>query len=321
MTVLRVDNLYVMKSNQSGGYEVVDLLLHLETNDVELKRLPDNGVDICEGDGAHISDSKLSSFDQNTMFGVDFKWYYNCVLKGFYRHDKNDELRIIDYAKHWPLTYSRCNFAVSTDHNDCVRARDDEISPTALLLRRVLECHYSTDHGRVSCFLADQCDKDSREEYRYDFTDDDDTGSVTDDPVRRPPRPVSVRSRHVEEIRQAIRRSPNHMYAEFDAFDSLPRHMTVRQIEPNLYHFYTHFNKKTPYAALYTLPAGRCPTLISSDADNCHDVPINLYRNNVSARRGAVIIGPNSGVLTTDVALRTNVIVPDLVYAAMFADE
>nr|ADE80911.1 mutant ORF3 [Spodoptera litura nucleopolyhedrovirus] len=122
----------------------------------------------------------------------------------------------------------------------------------------------------------------------------------------------------LDEIRQAIRKSKNHMYVEFIRHEFVPDSMVIKRDERDrrCYFFYSHPRSTLPYAVLFTLP----DRLANIDCPGGGDDKINLYQH-CTVKRGAVMLVADADVITYQNAIDHNIVVPDFVQKFLFANE
>ncbi|AAL01706.1 unknown [Spodoptera litura nucleopolyhedrovirus] len=289
---------------------VVDILKYINSNFVRVKLLDDDlGIDVIDASSpVSISEGRMSCDLQMSMFNVDFDWYTDNVVKNIALKNiapKVAEYRIIDCDKHWPLTYNIRNFTLF--RNAKKNTNGISLSPTATLILKVLECHYT------KCVHVDRVVEDDAcvpgDDYRYDF--EDCTHFHQSSSSHR-------QDYRLDEIRQAIRKSKNHMYVEFIRHEFVPDSMVIRRDERDrrCYFFYSHPRSTLPYAVLFTLP----DRLANIDCPGGGDDKINLYQH-CTVKRGAVMLAADADVITYRNAIDHNIVVPDFVQKFLFANE
>nr|AYU75211.1 hypothetical protein [Spodoptera littoralis nucleopolyhedrovirus] len=305
--------------DQDGGnspaiVRVVNILNYINSNFVRVKLLDDNlGIDVMDASSpVSISEGRMSCDLQMSMFNVDFDWYTDNVVKNVtHRKEPADaELRIIDCDRHWPLTYNIRNFTLFREKSAATTTTTTtSLSPTAALIFKVLECHYTkcvhVDRGADNNDTCVSCD-----DYRFDFEDCNHFHKSSSS--------SSQQDYRLDEIRQAIRKSKNHMYVEFERHELVPELMVVRRDERDrrCHFFYSHPRSTLPYAVLFTLP----DKLANIDCPGGGKDKINLYQH-CTFKRGAVMLAADADVITYRNAIDHNVVVPDFVQKFLFATE
>ncbi|AXU41467.1 ORF20 [Alphabaculovirus altermyunipunctae] len=309
--------MYILYKNEDV-YRVLNVKAVLNTLKVFIKFLPDNGIDISTGRHCQITDCDENRIEQLQFFmnQIEFPNVYNklnyklhkndgYILNSTLHHycsiiDKNllstDEYRVIDYLQHWALTYELRGYK---SIERCYDEGDQNISPVADFVRSILSCHHLVcDSGCPFKF--------DRSDYCYDFSDYSDCSEADEFPPEKPETFVLHPNQHVaDEIREAVRRSPNQLLIEYVHIDAVSDDMLVRQHDYGQYDLFVDQAALEPFASLYELTVSPMRNILGNGSQD----RVSIYKKNDHL---GIVMGNDS--FSRDTAIEHKVIIPDLIY-------
>ncbi|AAR28786.1 ORF22 [Leucania separata nucleopolyhedrovirus] len=325
-------NMYIMY-RRDYDYGMLSVKSILKTMQLFVKILPDNGLDISTNRHHLITDcdegkveelqyfmnrfefpsvnNKKNTRRRNKTYILDSKLYDYCSNIIDKPLLESDEYRVVDYLQHWALTYELRGYestsAVERDHD----TNDQNISPVAAFVRQILVCHH--------LICDDDCPyKFDRADYCNDFDDNYfDSDEDVDTPSASPPPPrtgSSVANRYAaDEIREAIRRSPNHLLVEYERIERVPAALVARRLvvdERYEHHLYSDESASEPFASLYDLTTSPLRNVLG---DGSNDY-VGFYKRAGGGK--GIVMGSDhrDESLNRDAAIDHNVLIPDLIY-------